>query len=113
MAKKLILMGLIEPETEDHVAAFKEWYLDNHVEDTFNCPNIKSVRCFKAVRGFLGDAPGGYLTIYEFEGEDAEEAERVLAAYQADQDAWPQRQPANDSVKTIGAGWYQEEVAFE
>jgi hypothetical protein len=113
MAKKLVLMGLIEPETEDHVAAFKEWYLGNHVEDTFNCPNITSVRCFKAVRGFLGDSPGGYLTIYEFEGEDAEEAERVLAAYQADPDAWPQRQPANDSVKTIGAGWYEEEVAFE
>lgn len=112
MAKKLVLMGLIQPETEDHVAAFKEWYLGNHVEDTFNCPNITSVRCFKAVRGFLGDPPGEYLTIYEFEGEDAVEAERVLDEYQADPDAWPKRQPANDSVKVIGAGWYEEEVAF-
>ena len=112
MAKKLVLVGLVEPETEDHVAAFNEWYLGNHVEDTFNCPNIKYVRCFKAVRGFLGDPPSGYLTIYEFEGEDAEEAERVLGEYQADPEAWPKRQPANNSMKIVGAGWYAEEVGF-
>ncbi len=112
MSKKLILVGLVEPETEDHVAAFNEWYLGNHVEDTFNCPNIKSVRCFKAVRGFLGDPPSGYLTIYEFEGEDAAEAERVLGDYQADPKSWPKRQPNNNSMKIVGAGWYAEEVAF-
>ena len=33
MAKKLVLVGLVEPETEDHVAAFNEWYLGNHIED--------------------------------------------------------------------------------
>ena len=113
MGKRLILMGLIEPETDDLVQAFKDWYLGNHVEDTFNCPNIKSARCFKAVRGFLGDAPGEYLTVYEFEGEDAEEAERILAEYQADPAAYPPREPPNDSVKTLGAGWYAEVVAFE
>ena len=91
MGKKLILMGLIEPETEDLVQAFKDWYLGNHVEDTFNCPNVKSARCYKAVRGFLGDAPG---------------------EYQADPDAYPPREPPNDSVKTLGAGWYEEVIAF-
>ena len=55
MGKKLILMGLVEPETEDLVEAFNEWYLGNHIEDTYNCPNISAVRSFKAVRGFLGE----------------------------------------------------------
>lgn len=112
MGKKLILMGLVEPETEDLVEAFNEWYLSNHIEDTYNCPNITAVRSFKAVRGFLGDPPSGYLTIYEFEGEDAEEAERILGEYQADPNAYPPRQPNNGSMKVVGAGWYSEEVAF-
>ena len=112
MGKKLILMGLVEPETDDLVEAFNEWYLGNHVEDTYNCPNITAVRSFKAVRGFLGDPPSGYLTIYEFEGEDAEEAERILGEYQSDPNAYPPRQPANGSMKVVGAGWYSEEVAF-
>ncbi len=112
MAKKLVLVGLVQPESEDLVEAFNEWYLGNHIEDTYNCPNITSVRCFKAARGFLGDPPSEYLTIYEFEGEDAEEAERVLAAYQADPNGWSKRQPNNNSMAVVGAGWYQEELAF-
>ena len=112
MAKKLVLMGLVQPENEDLVEAFNEWYLGNHVEDTYNCPNITSVRCFKAVRGFLGDPPAEYLTIYEFQGEDAERAEQVLAAYQADPNGWAKRRPNNNSMAVVGAGWYQEEVTF-
>ena len=111
MGRKLILMGLVQPK-KDKVEAFREWYLGNHVEDTYNCPNVKSVRCFEAVRGFLGDPPSGYLTIYEFEGEDAEQAERVLGQYQADPKAWSKRQPSNDSMEIVGAGWYQEALAF-
>jgi|TARA_B100000315_G_scaffold218953_1_gene220574 hypothetical protein len=87
MPNKLILMGLIKPN-QDAREAFEQWYLGNHVEDTFNCPNISAVRCLKAVRGYLGDAPGEYLTIYEFEGDDAVEAERILENYQADPNAW-------------------------
>ncbi len=112
MAKKLILMGLVEPQSEDLVEAFNQWYLGNHVEDTYNCPNVKSVQCFKAERGFLGDPPAQYLTIYEFEGEDAEEAERALAAYQADPDGWSGRQPNNNSMAVVGAGWYTEALSF-
>ena len=112
MARKLILMGLVEPKTEDLVEAFNEWYVGNHVEDTYNCPNVTSVRCFKATRGYMGDPPAPFLTIYEFEGEDAEEAERVLGAYQADPDGWSGRLPSNDSMGVIGAGWYEEELSF-
>ena len=109
--KKLVLVGLVQPE-KDMVEAFNEWYLGNHVEDTFNCPNITSVRCFKATKGFLGAPPSEFLTIYEFTGEDAEEAERILGAYQADPEAWPQRMPNNNSMQVVGAGWYHEEMAF-
>jgi hypothetical protein len=109
---KLVLIGLVEPKTQDHVQAFKDWYLDNHVEDTFNCPNVTAVRCFKALKGFLGEPPAGYITVYEFEGEDAVAAQKILDAYQADPKGWDKRQPNNQSMKIIGAGWYEEEVAF-
>lgn len=112
MTKKLVLVGLVEPQSTDHEAAFREWYLGNHIEDTYNCPVIKSVRCFKAVKGFLGDPPSGFLTMYEFEGEDAELAEQALGAYQRDPDSWARRLPSNGSMKIVGAGWYQEEVSF-
>ena len=111
MGRKLILMGLIEPEA-DMEQAFKDWYLGNHVEDTYHCPNISSARCFKLVKGFMDASPGDYLTIYEFEGEDAEEAERILNEYQADPDSYPPRLPANDSVKVLSTGWYEEELGF-
>lgn len=111
MAKKLVLIGLVEPK-KDKVEAFKEWYLGNHIEDTYNCPNVAAVRCFKAVRGFMGVPPSEYLTIYEIAGEDAEEAERVLGAYQMDPQGWEQRQPNNDSMTVVGAGWYEEEVVY-
>ncbi|MEN3952807.1 hypothetical protein [Iodidimonas sp. SYSU 1G8] len=109
---KLVLIGLVEPKTQDHVQAFKDWYLDNHVEDTFNCPNVTAVRCFKALKGFLGEPPAGYITVYEFEGDDAVAAQKILDAYQADPKGWDKRQPNNQSMKIIGAGWYEEEVVF-
>ncbi len=108
---KLVLVGLVQP-FKDKEQAFNEWYLGNHVEDTYNCPNITSVRCFKAVRGFMGAPPSEYLTIYEFEGEDAEAAEAALGKYQADPNAWPKREPNNDSMEVVGAGWYEEAIGF-
>ena len=112
MAKKLILMGLVQEKDADHKKAFEDWYLGNHVEDTFNCPNVKSVTCFEAQKGFLGDPPSRYLTIYEFEGEDADAAEKILNAYQADPNGWDKRLPNNNSMGVVGAGWYLEEVSF-
>ena len=112
MTKRLVLVGLVQPIDGDHIKAFEEWYLGNHVEDTYNCPNVKSVTCFKATKGFLGDAPSEYMTIYEFEGEDAEAAEKVLGAYQADPNGWDKREPNNNSMGIVGAGWYLEEIGF-
>ena len=112
MGNKLILVGLVEPQNDDAIAAFNEWYIGNHVEDTFNCPNVTSVRCFKSAKGFMGDAPAGYLTIYEFEGEDADAAEAILGAYQSDPNSWPDRMENNNSMKIVSAGWYTEELGF-
>ena len=111
MSQKLVLIGLVQPK-KDQVEAFNEWYLGNHIEDTYNCPEITSVRCFKAAKGFLGDPPSGFLTIYEFLGEDAELAEQALASYQMDPNSWAARQPNNDSMEVVGAGWYHEEITF-
>ena len=108
----LILIGLVEPKTTDLIQAFNDWYLGNHIEDTYNCPQVRSVRSFRATRGFLGDAPAEYLTIYEFDGDDAAAAEAALGAYQADPDGWAKRQPNNDSMKVVSAGWYEQVLEF-
>ena len=108
MTEKLVLIGLVEPESEDLVGAFNEWYLGNHVGDTFHCPRVRTARVYKAARGFMGEAPSGYLSIYEFEGSDAADAEAALNAYLADPEAYPDRQPPNGSLKVLGAGWYHE-----
>ena len=42
MSKKLVLIGLVEPQA-DMVEAFNQWYLGNHIEDTFNAPHISAV----------------------------------------------------------------------
>lgn len=102
-----MLAGLVEPK-KDRVEAFNEWYLGNHVEDTFNYPKITSLRCFKAP----WRCPSAYLSIYEFEGEDAEAAEKILGEYQADTNAWPKRKPNSDSMEIAGAGRYLKVLAF-
>ena len=109
---RLVLVGLVEPQA-DMEDAFNEWYLGNHVEDTANAPHVTLARCYRAVKGFLGDAPSGYMAIYEVSVDDPAEAERILGAYQRDPDAWADRQPSNGSLKVIGAGWYEEVLAFD
>ena len=109
---RLVLVGLVEAQA-DMEDAFNEWYLGNHVEDTARAPHVQLARCHRAVKGFLGDAPSGYLAIYEVDTADAAEAERILGEYQRDPDAWAERQPGNGSLRVIGAGWYEEVLAFD
>ncbi len=111
-ARKLVLLGLVGPKNESAVAAFNDWYLGNHIEDTARCPAVRSARSYRAVKGFLGEPPAPYYTVYEFEGDDADAAEAALMAYQQDPDAWEHRKPSNDSMAVMGAGWYEEVLEF-
>lgn len=110
---KLVLVGLVEPTSEEAAPAFEEWYLGNHIEDTANCPVIRRGTVFKLARPFADTSPPQYLTIYEIEGDDAVAAERELARYQGDPNAWPERLPSNGSLKIVGAGWYEQDRQFD
>lgn len=113
MTNTYTLIGLVEPATEDLVGAFEEWYLGNHVEDTYRAPVVKSARILKAAKGFLDfPNPGPYLAIYELEGESAEQVQAALLAYQADPEGWSGRLPNNGSLGVIGSGFYEEVLRF-
>lgn len=111
-ARKLVLLGLVGPKNDSAIDAFKDWYLENHIEDTARCPEVRSARSYRAVKGFLGEPPAPYFTVYEFAGADAEAAEAALAVYQQDPQGWRNRQPGNDSMAVMGAGWYEEVLEF-
>jgi hypothetical protein len=108
---KLILVGMVEPNPGME-AAYDDWYLGNHVEDTANCPAILSGTVYRKVRDFAGTSPAGNITIYEFDCDSAEEAEQILATYQRDPNSYPDRRPGNGSLKIVGAGWYVFDRAF-
>jgi hypothetical protein len=108
---KLILVGMVEPNPGME-KDFDDWYLGNHVEDTANCPSILNGTVYRLARGFAGTTPSGYLTIYEFDEDDPEEAERKLAEYQRNPESWAGRLPGNGSLKIVGAGWYEFAKAF-
>ena len=112
MGKKLVLAALVQAK-KDHVEAFKEWYLGNHIEDAYNCPIVSTARCFRAAHPFNEtEPPSGYLTLYEFIGEDAVAAEKSFSEYLANPDAYADRLPSNGSLEVLGVGWYQEELTF-
>lgn len=111
-----ILIGLCEPQDEAGQAAFDEWFIDQHIEDTTHCPNFISGKVFKLAGPHLDiETPSRYLSVYEVEADSHEEAERVLNAWQANPDAWPGRahhtatmQKHGDIPMAIrGSGWYE------
>ena len=108
---KMVLVGMIEPQ-EGMEKEFEDWYLNNHVEDTSNCPNILAGTVYRLSKGFAGTTPAQYISIYEFEGDNEDEAEATLAKYQQDPNAWHARLPGNGSLKIVGAGWYKFDRAF-
>lgn len=109
---RFILVGLVEPTSEDVRQAFDEWYLGNHIEDTALCPGFLSGTVYRLRGKHLEiDTPAEYLAIYEVEADSYEEAERVLNEWQSDPDAWAGRLPSNGSLKVHSAGWYEFERA--
>ena len=111
-----LLIGLCEPVSPDDQAAFDEWFVDQHIEDTTHCPNFIRGRVYKLNGPHLNiDTATQYISLYEVEADSYEEAERVLNEWQADPDAWPGRPAHMATAKRLGAipmniqgsGWYE------
>lgn len=119
---RFVLIGLCEPPSADQQAQFDEWFVDQHIEDTTNCPNFIRGSVFK-LSGPHGDGEtvSGYLSLYEVEAPSYPEAERVLNEWQADPDAWAGRKRHHATAAKFGgmplvikgSGWYELIKSFE
>ena len=117
-----ILIGLCEPVSDKHQVAFDEWFVEQHIEDTAKCPQVKKGSVYKLSGPHLNfDTKAAYLSLYEVQAESYEEAERVLNAWQADPEAWEGRQHHVETMERLGdipmningSGWYELIQAYE
>ncbi len=117
-----VLIGLCEPPTPEDAAAFEEWFLGQHIEDTAKCPNFVRGRVFKLAGPHLElETPAAYLSLYEVEAPSYAEAERVLNAWQADPEAWPGRARHLQTAERLGemplavkgSGWYELIASYD
>ena len=113
---RFVLIGLCEPKSVEDQAAFDEWFIEQHIEDTAHCPNMVRGSVFKLSGPHLGiETPSGYLSLYEVEAPSYGEAERVLNEWQADPDAWEGRKHHWETAQKFGdvpvnikgSGWYE------
>jgi hypothetical protein len=105
------LIGLVEPRDESAREAFQEWYLGNHIEDVSHAPGVIRATVHRLVKPFMKTDPPMYITLYEFETEDVEEAATALRKYLSNP-GWPGRKPDNGSLKILSAGWYIVDRSF-
>ena len=105
------LIGLVEPTDEASKEAFEEWYLGNHIEDVSHTPGIIRATAHRLVHPFMKTSPPKYITIYEFETDDMNDAAHALREYLKNP-TWPGSKPNNGSLKIISAGWYHVERSF-
>lgn len=119
---QFLLIGLCEPPSPDQQAAFDEWFVDQHIEDTAHCPNFIRGRVYKLVGPHLdGVTVANYISVYEVDAPSYAEAERVLNAWQDNPNAWAGRQKHLDTaarmkgmpLKVIGSGWYELLRSFD
>ncbi len=111
-----LLIGLCEPKSDEGQAAFDEWFIDQHIEDTTHCPNFIRGRVYE-LKGPHLEIPtvSRYISVYEVEAESYEEAERVLNEWQANPDAWSGRRHHSETGDRLGgipmniggSGWYE------
>ncbi|MCC6381423.1 MAG: hypothetical protein IT304_02895 [Dehalococcoidia bacterium] len=118
---RFVLIGLVEPTSPDNQAAFDEWFIGQHVEDTARCPNFVRGAAYKLAGGHLGSEPvSRYLSVYEVEAPSYEEAEKTLNAWQRDPDAWPGRAHHTATrekygaipMRIAGSGWYELQTEY-
>lgn len=117
------LIGLCEPQSAADQAGFDEWFVDQHIEDTAKCPHMVRGSVFKLSGDHVGiETPAAYLSVYEVEAENYEEAERVLNEWQADPNAWEGRKNHMDTRERLGggipmningSGWYELIKAYD
>ncbi|MDA0977835.1 MAG: hypothetical protein O3B72_04700 [Proteobacteria bacterium] len=120
---RFVLIGLCEPLSDENQAAFDEWFIDQHIEDTTRCPIFVRGTVYKLAGPHLDlETKSGYLSLYEVEAPSYEEAEKVLNAWQADSEAWEGRRThlatmekhgGSIPMKINGSGWYEELKTFE
>jgi len=113
---RYVLIGLCEPISDGDQAIFDEWFIDQHIEDTSQCPGFIKGSVYRLSGLHLdGETVSEYLSVYEVEAESYEQAERVLNQWQADPMAWEGRQHHTETmeklgrlpIKIKGSGWYQ------
>ena len=105
------LIGLVEPKDEASRKAFEEWYLGNHIEDVSHTPGALRATVHRLERPFMKTDPPQYITIYEFETEEVQDAYTALSSY-LNNPGWPGRKPDNGSLRIISAGWYRVDRSF-
>lgn len=117
-----MLIGLCEPVSDEHQAAFDEWFVDQHIEDTARCPHIKKGSVYKLKGPHLDlETKAAYLSLYEVEADSHQEAERRLNEWQADPDAWEGRRYHMATMEKFGSipmaingsGWYELIQSYE
>ncbi|MBM4205751.1 MAG: hypothetical protein FJ194_16645 [Gammaproteobacteria bacterium] len=119
---QFLLIGLCEPPSQKDQAAFNEWFVDQHIEDTTHCPNFIRGRVFKLAGPHLdGKTVSNYISVYEVEAPSYAEAERVLNEWQANPKAWSGRAHhlatakkfGSMPLKVNGSGWYELLKSFD
>lgn len=115
--KRFILIGLCEPvdDKPETVAGFKEWFVEQHVEDVAHAPGFVRGRVY-GLRGphLKGATYTKYISFYEVDAPDWEQAEKVLNAWQRNPTAWEGRAKHTATGKRVGqvmkcpgSGWYE------
>ena len=119
---QFMLIGLCEPPDAAGQAAFDEWFIDQHIEDTTHCPGFIRGRVYKLGGPHLDlETASKYISVYEVEAPSYEEAERILNTWQADPDAWPGRKHHQETGERLGgvpmiikgSGWYELLKSFD
>ena len=115
--KRYILIGLCEPANDDPktLEGFKEYFVDQHVEDVSHTPNFVRSRVYELRGPHLNGATyTDYISFYEVDATSWEEAEKVLNAWQRDPNAWEGRANHTATGKRVGnvlscpgSGWYE------
>ena len=108
---KVKLIGIVEPVDEDSRKAFEEWYVGNHIEDVSHTPGLIRATGHRLIKPFMKNDAPQYVTIYEFETDAVEVAQKALSEYLANP-TWTGSKSPNNSLRILSAGWYETDCSF-